>query len=662
MSAEAWVVLTGSIEGDRVTAFAPLVGGIGDPTTESTAHVEGGIGITTTDSAGGVIRWSRVLTDGFTPLAFARSEALRQGVAQSLTVLGATPPTSPLARVVAGQGDTTTNVTVYQGFDGDILASGEDDGVATSTSDADGAVPELDEVLDELVATPPMWTYHPIHVEDIPGWMGWQTGEGGDEPSNHCLEATFYSEQLPKRRDVALRVCLAVGLGLVLYSGSSAPPGGQRVYYGFSTDGRTARSVLNELFLDSQCRWWVRDGILHIDGRVYTGTTLTGALAANNLDDLNSSVISWQDTPPANPDADPEPVLEDYLQECGPTDPGAHMEEAADGSWTYTTSGGIGDDYFEVERTIVKAGGRVVSTTEIERGWRVVQKDADGNVILRIFGTVSTTTKTYDYDPMCPQALRGTDEEVWRYPGMDDVQGAPVEEGEGEGEGDTTPVWRRTDEQAWYNAMPKPYLEQRKTMRQAWSGEGWLARRQEVTRRHTAWAFIKTPHPILDDQFSYQVIGLYKGESRDEHFTPVGGGMWHIHTSDRLTEMKTVISNPDPDLPNDTEVTDVTTTGAVHNYTVITDQAPPSVSCGGECPDVNDCATLGEDRFEFDHATWAARQLNMRQRREYRFQFRHWRDSWKVGDSLSGGVVASLQHAWRDGAPAVTEMQLWMYH
>lgn len=580
--------------------------------------------------------------------------------------------------------------------------------------------------------------------------------------SDECISYSFYRARRTPRRKPALEVAAAhVGIPINWVSGPMLPDPKRRVYSGYSTAGRTLREVLNELVGESGARWWYEAGIVHVDGRhVNRRHSLPASLWDPNTDGISAGDMSWSDDkpmfppeldengdpipvadpppeggsieeppgsgnvvtyPPQDPqlppshdpserypaypkDDAPRPRPEDYVATCSVTSTEiGNVEQDPDNSWSYTTKGGAGEGYTETEHYIEKVGGRITKTRETVRGWRITHKSE--NMLIRTFGPIQESTKHYTYDSLCPQAVLATRETIWAWPGMDAVEGAPQQPLP-----EDAPPWRATDEQEWYRAMPKPYLESSIYTVSAWHPEGWLRTRREDRKRHLGFAFQKTPHPILTDTFSYRVIPLYRTESRQESNMPVGGGMWHAAVRESFVEAKTVLSNPDPDIPEDVQPMRVTNESAAHSYTIVTDQAPPTVSCPTGCIDVTDCSSMGRERYAFDLDTYLPRQYedpepelddpegdehpvggraprdpiwpypvpgwppdddalperdpstgNLDPKRVWTVNYRRWRPELKVGLIDSDAVIAGVSHDWQDGGPVTTTATIWTY-
>ena len=747
----AYLVVRGTVTGTDHAGFAraelPVVGRIGSNVVTRTvlARVTVGEGDDTIPSSAGDIVWSRAIKPGHTLLAWNRTTALNGGPSQDVTVLGWAPPATAHALALAGLNDQPASfVTRYNTYDGLPERSGEDSGTPTNTLSYSGTAPELNETLPELVPQRDDWEKETQSVGARTPLI---------LPPNVSLEDARrrqYLRSLPTRRAVAEKAASEVGMRLVWIDGPQLPTATQRVPPGYATGGRTLRSVLADLILNSGCPWWTEDGTIYA-----LGTTLPHAGALPPIPDYrtsdgpNAARVSWEDDdtgvrgrdeadappdeepPPPDPapapgdpvdigeptlppfvsdnrNTEPRPNLEDYLAECGYEAPATgggfqfvpppDFENTDDITMNYVTKAGMGEEFTITYHTLTKENGVVTYQSQEEYGYKEVVNMGPGQEgVSTVFGPTRKTVAQHVYGDPCPDALVHTMERTWRWPTANSIQGAPeapVPE--------DAPPWRMTDMQAWWNAMPKPYLDTMRRIDNTWSREGWLHERAEARRAHSGFTFIKTPHPILDDRFTFQAILLYKRESKTEGWNPSGRGLWHIDVREQLSEMKPVLGNPDPDIPGDIEVVGVQTSFASYGYTIVTDQAPSQVTCGGVTGPGpggipgSDCLEDARERYLFDLDTWRRRVKddpdailddplnpydpndpdfpphlipdpdmredpvgNLDNRRIWTYRFARFRPDLRVGAVVGGALVASVQHQWRDGSPITTTATLW---
>jgi hypothetical protein len=644
----AYLIVEGEIGGEFATRAKLVVYGSIWPVRAGVLRVEGSIRAEGWDDVpvDPKVAWSRVTNASALATRFA--EGLQAPPTSEITVLGAAPPT-PEITFIRGYGDDAGHEERFTTpSPGNLVRAGRVlPPPETGVISADGVALGFDvEIEGEKFRV----------YEQFPAMES-----GADDLGN--ARYTFALTNLPTRKEVAEGAAALAGLGLVWLPGLDAPDPDQLVYPEFTTDGRTAGDVLSEVVLAATGRWWIEDDTL-----VIHGTTLDANAGSVGPYGTLPMVEThdYDDEPTGDPG--PEPNLDDYLNECNPEpegETGGIFETVTDGEWSYTTAAGAGDDLTETEVRLRKEDSKVVEEETIVRGWR---KTSSGANTSRTFSTVTRTLARHTYMEGCGEALVATTEITHRWPSLNDVQGAPSEplpEAREPGTNDPddpgqegAPFWTMTDEQQWFNAMPKPYVEQQRFISQSWNAEGWLQARQETRRSHMGFAFIKTPHSIIDDTFLYQVIPMYKVESRIDRWVPIGKGMWHVMVNESFTEMKTVLGNPDPDLPDDVQPIGVQTSGATHAYTIITDQGPPQVTCG---KDKSECEDSNLRKYQFDLENWRSKSRAVRAKRVHRLQ-----SSWpqyevKRGDVSGGAFLASRQLSWQDGSHAGTSLEVWGY-
>lgn len=310
----------------------------------------------------------------------------------------------------------------------------------------------------------------------------------------------------------------------------------------------------------------------------------------------------------------PEPALGDYQQECEDlygegvdeeTDPLWTGFDAGDGgdstwetrsggalAWTVRSGGGYG--YTEVSNRVVKRGGLVVSETQTTRGWRRTPSGWQ-------FTTLETNSRQHSYVPCCPDALASTVETVRVASTFDQAPGA-TDETLGSASGDAV---------TWWNLMPGMYLQSLRRIENEWHAEGWLRSRTESARTFDGFDFIET----AAGNATIRTVRLeYNIDARTERNVPIGRGMWHQAVTTRETVHVPVRElRPGPE-GIESEVVGSNRATATSSYVIVTDQAPPTVSCGAvrnPCSELGiitdpllDCLEDAEDRFGRDHRDW----------------------------------------------------------
>ena len=448
---------------------------------------------------------------------------------------------------------------------------------------------------------------------------------------------------LPARLDLARQAAAEAGFSIVVLG--NVPNMDEPVDEDYRTEDRTAREVVADLLEDANPRTWARGRTVWIDARDLAATGGSSSVATFiDACDAAADSVSWRDEAPDDPG--PEPVLAEYLEECSiDAGSGGTFETFDDDTYSWWEANGAGDDYADVLHNITKADGHVTHESEVERSYY------RGDILDRVFGPTTRTERWHTYHSCCPDALVRTTETITQRKTIEDLQhftsilddeDAITEDDTGYSPyGDVLPT--TTTEEAIWDAIPSWYTQKRTRVYQSWHAEGWLKTRTEVTREFDGMLAIPQagggPNP------SYDVSLLYKDARRQQTYIPVGNGLWRIHTTVRTTQQRPIYEPVNPDAVEgdedygEVELTDVRSVRVSNNYTEITDQSPPSVSCDDE-----DCETRRTREWTLDHAVWTARQQLGRAKRVWTFTSRHLLPSLTVGDLVGGGIVASVSH------------------
>lgn len=477
------------------------------------------------------------------------------------------------------------------------------------------------------------------------------------------------------RLDLARDVVAAAGMTLVTLG--TIPNADRYVEWGYRTEGATADAVLSDMLLASEPRVWYLDGVVVVDARVIPTQESADPTTFVDADLLADDGASWSDQAART---EPEPVLADYLDRCTRLDPDATPDPEAgegevpatfetleDGTYEWIERTGSGDDYREIRHALRKASGNVVQEVAETRGHFRLNYDSQ----LRQWGIVHRVDTRNHFHPICSQALTSRTEQAMQRKTVEDIPNVSNTLGVTD-----EATWAASEEKALiFEAIPTWYVQRDVNLDQAWHAEGWLRSKREVTR--SLDGMIATP--VTDSSGAltgYAVQLTYKTESRVETYLPVGNGLWHVQTTVRRIVDQPVyeLVNPsavegDPDY-GETALIDVIATPVENTYTAITDQAPPSISCGetpgdeagDPCTDDQDryaqCVAEQTRRFEIDHADWEARQRHNAAKRVWTLQANRLVPDVRVGQLLAGGLVASVTHE-RSATEASTEIQVW---
>ncbi len=406
-------------------------------------------------------------------------------------------------------------------------------------------------------------------------------------------------DELPTRREIVQAAATAAGVAVSIAAGTGAPGLDQKVGRDYRTEGRSALDVIAEMALAGGALHWFLPDALVIDGRPLP-------VAADGAPDVTAAGF-WFDGGVASGDvsviettieADPvEPLIADYLAECDPvtegggsTDlQGSTFETAFSGTLAWTERSGAGYEYREVANALTKAGGRVTEEVRTTHGWRRTPTGWQ-------YTMLEQHRISHTYLRCCPEALAQSIETVYvaksfdQAPGFSDGLSAQGEEAI-----------------AWWNLMPNWYLHSRRTVDQVWQAEGWLRTRVESGRVFDGFEF---EDQTLDGGGQIRrVKTTYSDTGRSESNVPIGRGLWHQSVAVKdmvLTPIRQVRVGEGGALVS--EIVGSNRTAAVNTYTLVTDQAPPTVSCGDANPcadeDGETCADQQTATWQEDHDAW----------------------------------------------------------
>lgn len=404
-----------------------------------------------------------------------------------------------------------------------------------------------------------------------------------------CDEAdALLDAVLPTRLELARRAADLASVTLLIHDGPGLVGHSDLVPADTVTVGRSVGEVIRDMLLRGDPRAWYAPGVMIIDGRALP----SGSTAAPASDMLISDAL-WKDAAvnaarvdviesPAPASAGDEPQLADFTADCSETlDPcdARTFETLQNGTLTWTENAGSGTSYVETEYKIVKENGHVVNETSILRGWRYYVKGPVGigafpTTFEQRFEPFQWTVRQHTYLACCPDALAHTIETVTaaRYADRDaDYDGAPD-------------LW---------DTFPNSYLQSQKEVTQRWHAEGWLRSRIEVTSTIRGWKYDGTG-----------ISPTYDQSVRSERYVPVGGGLWSVETKLSEAANLPIASGATGEV---SEGIGGTSTAVVNSYNVITDAAPPTVSCGGAnpCGEVETCSERAQRLYDEAHAEWA---------------------------------------------------------
>lgn len=399
----------------------------------------------------------------------------------------------------------------------------------------------------------------------------------------------------PTRLEVAQRALQHLGFDLVIFDGPGLPLLNERVEYDYRTLGKSTSQVLSETVLLTSPRWWADGSTVYVDGRALQVGTLpeTGGLTL-----LTQMLVRGADprmpTPPFDPDVD-----------------GGTFETFESGTYTWTESAGIGDQYRETTWTVTKAGGQVVEEREVRR-------EFVPSVTGPFWAVVYDSLTTREYHPLCSQALiretqvvnaARTDLTYWNV---------------------TVAGGLRPTLQPIEDWVPPLYEALRKEVRQAWHAEGWLRTREEVTSEASAFWITITGTPVADI--------AYRRTTRTESNVPIGNGLW----------LQTVTEHLPSDAPvwvqqfGTQAVEETYPIAAVNTFTRISDGPPPTVSCAADPCRVE---RTPAEQYARELVIRDAVMINDPDRIAYRLALKHLALDWSVGDMIDGLIITSIDRS-----------------
>lgn len=573
----------------------------------------------------------------------------------------------------------------------------EQDGVPAATlRTPDASAPLDDTILPELVRKPILTsTGITFKVPDV------------EQAFLTDLEAPLGSRELASEEDCAARTPLdgwgrqtrldlareaAAEAGIVLVVLGNVPNAGRYVEWDYTTEGATAASVIQDMLLASGPRVWYGVGRMTVDARLFargTGSTDPATFLEAQLQADGGA--SWQDQEGSD---EPEPLLEDYTERCQRKDPtatpGEDAEEDVDvvgtfetfetGTYTWVERSGRrvgpfddphdpddGSDWRATTHTLTKKNGELVREVATTR----TQFRRDYDATINRIGITEQRTVDNEFHWACPEALVRRIELTMQRKTIETVPNVSNRVQATE----DAPFTARQEQQWVFDAIPIWYVAERRIVDQRWHAEGWLRSRHE-TRRRLSGMIAKPTFDAEGAQNGYEVTLLYESDSRSETYLPVGRGLWHIATA-----VQSVVDEPVYELTNPEAVegdadygemflADVSPRRVPNHYTVVTDRAPASVSCGGgedpeeedPCRDPEDpydaCIKAATKRWEIDHADWEARQEHNAPKRVWSLEANRLVPGIRVGQIRGGGLVAGVTHTL-DAEIASTSFEVW---
>lgn len=495
-----------------------------------------------------------------------------------------------------------------------------------------------------------------------------------DEEAKAAREAAL-AALLPSRMQLALAAAQGVGVTLAVHGLTAVPHHDQAVDHAYRTEDKTAMAVISDMLLRGDAPYVIMPGAMVVFGDglpVGTGFAAPAAHAPGGFW-VDSAVDQGGVTVTRSaPIVDPSPpVLQDFLDDlCSdPEDPDGNFETAYSGILAWTERAGLAPsnpwdppdpNYRETTTYIVKTAGRITSETRYVYGY---QFTPDGHVYTQI----ERYSAVFTYSTCCPEALVGISENTWVAKQFDQAPGVG---GENAGVPSEEAV-------AFWNAMPNEYLESSRSVTQLWHAEGWLRMRMERGTKFDGFEFSTEVNEsgqwFFEDTTTYEARPTYSPSSRTERNVPVGGGVWmqHVSTIETINvPMRELVRVPNPDGPPGAttlvnEIVGSQRSASTNSYTVMTDQAPPTVSCNTDpCPEAT-CEDRAAKEYAEALVKWqegvdvnAARRLNNPEQvlvQRFTWNGHH---QLRVGDivSTTRGVARVMSVSWsgenpRSGSP-----------
>lgn len=399
---------------------------------------------------------------------------------------------------------------------------------------------------------------------------------------------------LPTRLELARAALEEVGVSLVILGGMVAIPGAERrVNEEYRTQGKTPMDVVTELLMPAGPEHWFAPDMLFI----YGGALPTGMLAIPP--GCTGGSISTRANFPRIP---PEPMLSDYLKECGELDDCNSFELNRDAVlqeevWRHDPEQG----YTRTTSTITKHRGQVVRKEELVEkarvwayAWPRSSDPSWAEEHAMDIRPISHSLTTYEYLPCCPEAVSQS-ETVTR--ALFAILGSRVGRGDGPGGGTIN--------------LGADRVVAREQARNDWHAEGWLRSRTTVSYRETG---ITEEGELITEDTEFE-----------ERWRPVGNGMWMYSWTRITTGLMPVYEQTEegggsffpsaagPDAPISDYALRLRPSGLTLRITSesgssITDEPPPQVRCGDDtfdpCRPEMTCQDIMTERYQQDHAEW----------------------------------------------------------
>ena len=308
-----------------------------------------------------------------------------------------------------------------------------------------------------------------------------------------------------------------------------------------------------------------------------------------------------------DPSTTPAPVLADYLAECDPdaedAEEGLTFETMQSGTLTWSEWAGEGIYRTETTHTITKLAGQVTREERVVRSVRrTYSRGVTGLFVRDRLLPSEWTIVTHEYAPCCPTALVKTVERTWvARAGVEFPAGFGGDLGGGPGD---------------WGGLPGTYLHNETVLNQRWHAEGWLRERTESTREFSHWIVSFAGPPIGRAAASQPGSGgftsgetptvrtypVYASTLRNASYAPVGDGLW-LHRASESESMFVPVVRYEL---GEERVTGSDYAPSARSTRSITDQPPPSVSCGpvDPCNPNPSCEDRANARYQADLAAY----------------------------------------------------------
>lgn len=496
------------------------------------------------------------------------------------------------------------------GFDWPL--NGAVTGSATAYGEAGDPQPDIDLPIDSAGALSLAWELHGdivatrefdsdtlalLNSAALPELVPVYVGAGDDPDCLYDLTATLCEVELvtrcaiigllpsvlPTRGELCVQACEQVGVALFITPGPGIPGLDWLVGHDYRTRGKSPLAVVQELLLDGGAPMWASPGALFVSG---SGLPEAGAFTADR------DVISGEARTEQNAYPDDEPVLSDFTKHCGtevdpcngdtfetmPTATLEWVEETIPAAPSFMPT--------RIEHKITKLNGRITIEEATHYG---PYRAPAGPSSQWAWGWVQTVRTEYAYLNCCPEALAFTEETIHVRKTLDQAPGF------------SEAGYLGSEALTWYRAMPETYLHSHKSVQQTWHAEGWLRSRIETSKTFDGWQF---QGDIWSEGSLVTATPTYSEAGHEQQYVPIGKGMWHVHTQNRDT-----ILVPFREIDATAATVDIVgsnRTRATAAFTVVTDSAPPTVTCSEVCGPEGTCMELAEAEFVAAHARWEA--------------------------------------------------------